>query len=326
MSKTQPLLSIIILSYNTKELTNRCLESIFMPRGLPLASPKAFPPANKLGPLPWGSPSSRHPLSMDSFEIIVVDNASTDGSSEMIRKKFPDVVLIKNAKNVGFGAANNQAVKKARGEYILFLNSDTVVLDSALEKLVNYFQQNKHVNFLGGKLLNEDNSPQASAGPFLSLPVVFLMLFAKGEQLGITRYSPDKPKQVDWISGACILCRKQDFQRLGGFDEDIFLYMEEVELLYRAKQKGMQTWFTPDAQFIHVGSASSREWKNPIMNLYRGLLFFYKKHKSPLEQMLLRMMLIKKSLIGIVIGKLTGNKRILEAYQAGLQVSIGKKV
>lgn len=287
-------LSIITLSYNTKQTTREYLKSLFV----------------SLHDAPF------------SYEVIVVDNASTDGSAAMIRSEFPAVTLLTNKKNIGFGAANNLAVAKARGECVLFLNSDIVILNDAVRKLYDYFNAHKEIDFLGGKLRNSDRAPQASCGPFLTLPIVLLMLFAKGEQLGITRYSPNEAKEVDWISGACVLCRKSDFVSLEGFDEGIFLYMEEVELFYRAKQKGMHVWFTPDAQFIHVGSGSSKEWKTPIMNLYKGLLYFYKKHESPPELFLLRFLLITKALIGIIAGAVFFNKRIFNAYKEGLKVSV----
>lgn len=294
MSKSDPLLSIIILSFNTKELTKKCLRSVY----------------NSLSHAPF------------SFEVLVVDNASTDTSVSMIAKQFPDVVLVQNKQNSGFGAANNQAVKKATGKLIFFLNSDAEVLDSAVEEMVTYITEHPNVHFLGGKLLNIDRTPQASCGPFLNLWVVFMMLFLQGERFGITRYSPDTISEVDWISGACIMCRKKDFSKIDGFDEGIFLYMEEVELLYRAKQKNMHVWFIPHAQFVHVGSGSSKQWKTPIMNLYKGLLYFYAKHESYGKQIVLRLLLATKAVIGIVVGKLVRNTRIYEAYQAGLQVSL----
>ncbi len=294
MFKPKPLLSIITLSYNTKDLTLNCLQSLY----------------KSLEQKPF------------DFEVIVVDNGSSDQSPEIISEKFPQVTLIKNTKNKGYGAANNQAVKQAHGELVFFLNSDTQVLDHAVEKLVSYFNSHPEIDFLGGKLLNTDKTSQASCGPFLTLPIVFLMLFARGEQLGITRYSPAMAKEVDWISGACVLCRKSDFEKLNGFDEGIFLYMEEVELFYRAKQQEMHIWFTPEAKFIHVGSGSSLEWKTPIMNLYKGLLYFYKKHESPTELFLLRFLLMTKALIGIIAGAVFFNKRIFNAYKAGLKTSL----
>ncbi len=285
--------SIIIVSFSTRSMTRACLSSVFL--------------------------SLKR--TVFSYEVIVIDNASTDGSVEMIKKEFPKVILIENKKNTGYGVANNQAAKKAQGELIFFLNSDTVVLDDAIEKLVTYATTHSEVSFLGGKLLNTDNSSQASCGPFLTLPIVFLMLFFKGEQLQITRYSPEMIREVDWISGACILTKRNNFQKLNGFDEGIFLYMEEVELLYRAQKLGMRTFFYPQARFIHVGSGSSKEWKTPIVNLYKGLIYFYKKHKSPAELFLLRFLLVLKALVGLVVGAICFNKRILNAYKDGLRVS-----
>jgi hypothetical protein len=195
-------LSIIIPSFNTKELLDQCLASIF-------ASVK---------PNPF------------SFEVIVVDNSSSDGSVELVKKKYPLVLLLQNKTNLGYGKANNIAMKKARGEYILLLNSDCIVKDKAIENLLN-FASHKH-GFVGGKLFNEDGSEQASCGPFYTLPVVFFMLFFKGDQYHMTRYSPNFSRVVDWVSGACLMGRKEYFVSVGLFDESIFMYMEEIDLLF----------------------------------------------------------------------------------------------
>jgi hypothetical protein len=282
-------LSIIIISYNTKDIILNCLQSIFN---------------SKFG-------------KKYNYEIVIVDNNSNDDSVKEIKKmqiKHKNIVLIENKENSGFGKANNQAVQEAKGDYILLLNSDIETLDNSIGKLFDYFLKNeKKINFLGGKLLNKDLSDQASCGPFFSLPVVFAFLFLKGDSWGLTRESPSKIKQTDWLSGACILTKKTDFNALKGFDTDIFMYMEEVELLYRAKKKGKTVFFYPDARFIHFGSASSNK-SYPIIQVYNGLLYFYKKHKNPLSLIILKFMLQLKALISIFIGKLVKNKYLVNTY------------
>ncbi len=284
-------LSIVIPNYNTKTLLDRCLTSLI----------NSFE----------GSPVS--------YEIIVVDNASTDGSRELLKSKYTRVIKIFNNGNVGYGKANNQAIKKAKGTYVLLLNSDTKVLEHAVVKLYE-FVGSKSMAFAGGKLLNEDGSPQSSCGPFFSIPVVIGALFLKGDSMGFTRYSPTKIRIVDWASGACLMGKKEAFADVGFFDEHIFMYMEEIDFLYRAKQKGYTTYFYPDARFIHTGAASSGERKRPVLNIYRGLVYFYKKHRSIIEQQMLFALLRVKAAIGVLLGKILGNNYLLSTYEEAIRL------
>ena len=261
-------LSIIVPSYNTKILLDRCLNSIY---------------------------ESLKDATID-FEVIIIDNASNDGTIELLSNKYPRVKKILNKENLGYGKANNQGIRKASGEYILLLNSDIIVRNNAIGKLFSFRNPNA---FVGGKLLNEDGSPQASCGPMYTLPIVFAMLFLKGDALGVSRYSPNSIKRVGWISGACILAQKQTFVDADLFDEDIFLYMEEIDLFYRAKREVL---FYPEAEFIHTGSASSGSRKTPVINIYKGLVYFYRKHGSIMEQAILLTMLRTKARLAIALG------------------------
>lgn len=284
-------LSIIIISYSTRKITENCLASIFK--------------------------SLQNPTF--NYEIIVIDNNSQDNSIKMLEsnvKKHKELRLIINKENIGFAKANNQGVKEAKGTYILFLNSDIVVLNDAITLLFDYFRQHDHVNFLGGKLLNEDLSPQPSCGPFYSLPIAFAALFLKGDYWGLTRYSPKEIKEVDWISGACILTKKEYFESINGFDENIFMYMDEIDLLYRAKKDGYKVFVYPNAQFIHLGSASSHGRTQPILQVYKGYSYFYKKHHNNfLTLFMLKTMLKLKSWIALVIGHITNNHYLIETYE-----------
>ena len=222
---------------------------------------------------------------------------------------------------MGFGKANNQGVKTASSEYILFLNSDILVLDDAIEKLYKFYQQHEiSINFLGGKLLNENKSMQPSCGPFYTLPVIFSALFLRGDYWGLTRYSPQETKKVDWVSGACILTKKSYFNSITGFDEAIFMYMDEIDLLYRAQKKGFTTYFYPDARFIHFGSASSGQRKFPIIQVFRGFLYFYKKHYGRPSLLLLKVMLQLKAVIGLGIGFALHNEYLKQTYGKALQI------
>lgn len=290
MEKNDPVLSIIILSYNTEKITRDCLTSIF---------------------------TSLDPKKL-AYEIIVLDNASKDNSTKMLQEmslKHKNLHVILNKENIGFGRGNNQAVKKAKGQYLLLLNSDTLILDNAIEKTFNYYvAHEKTQHFLGIKLLNADKTAQPSAALFFTLPVLFAFLFLKGDTLGVTRTSPDVITKTDWVSGACIMCKKQYFQDINGFDEEIFMYMEEVDLLYRAKQAGFDTYFYPDAKIIHIGSASSNK-TYPILQAYRGFLYFYKKHGNRLSLFLLKIMLKLKAAIAYTIGKVLKNQYLIQTYE-----------
>jgi GT2 family glycosyltransferase len=290
-------LSIIILSYNTAAVTKDCLDSIY------------------------GDLSD----STIPFEIIVVDNASKDTSVAMLttyKKTHSELIVIESHENLGFSKGNNTAAKRARGKYLLFLNSDTIVLDQAIQKLLSYYKKNEDtVQFCGPKLLNTDNSPQPSCGPFYSLPVVFGALFLKGDYWGLTRSSPNETKQVDWVSGACILTKKEHFDKLNGFDEQIFMYMEEIDLLYRAKKLGMHTSIFPESRFIHLGSASSGGKTYPILQVYNGFLYFYKKHHSPFAVGILKGMLQLKAITSILIGKITQSTYLTDTYEKAYRIA-----
>lgn len=290
-------LSIVIVSYNTKKITQDCLESIN--RSLTKSKIK--------------------------YEIVVADNSSKDGSdvllSKMAQNRTNHLIYFQTGKNLGFGLGNNFAVRKTRGKYILLLNSDTVVLNRAIEKLYHYYVENeKEVHFAGAKLLNRDFSPQPSAARFFSLPVVFAALFLKGDYYGLTRFSPNKAQKVDWVSGACIMTKKSIYHRLGGFDRDIFMYMEEVDLLYRAAKRGYSTYFYPSAQIIHFGSASSGGKTFPILQVYKGFIFFYKKHLSIFHLLVLHLILKLKALVALIIGRIRNNRYLIETYGQAFKI------
>lgn len=286
-------LSIIIISYNTKETTLDCLHSV----------------AESL---------KNSPI---KYEILVVDNASTDGTLDEIRNSKFEIRIIQNTRNLGFAKANNQAVELAEGAHILLLNSDTIVLDSAISRMYNFFVQNPHIHFLGPKLFNKDLTPQASSAPFYTLPVVFAALFLKGDHWGASRSSPDKTIKTDWVSGACIMTKKEYYDKIRGFDEGIFMYMDEVDLLYRAQKAGFNTYFYPSAHFIHLGSASSNGKTYPILQVYKGFLYFYRKHYSHTSLILLKIMLQLKALIALIIGYIIKSEYLKKTYAEAFKLA-----
>ena len=285
-------LSVIIVSFNTKKLLDDCLASLFKSlRGESL-----------------------------QVEVIVVDNVSTDGTREMLAKKYPKVVTILNNENIGFGRANNQGIRKAKGEYILLLNSDTLIPNHAITKLYEFTKKHPR-SFVGPKLLNMNRTPQTSCGPFFSLPVVFAALFLKGDVIGLTRSSPRKTRRVDWISGACIMAAKKLFMDDLLFDEKIFMYMEEIDLLMRAKKKGYGTYFYAGSPIIHLGGRSSvNKRTGPVLNIYKGLLYVYNKHCSKRAFIALKFLLRLKALLLIGLGVITGSRYLKTTYAEALKL------
>lgn len=291
MTGEAPELSIIIVSYNTKTITLNCLESI--DRSL-----------------------KNERL---SYEIIIWDNDSKDGSVEALKDyslKHPHVSVFPSKENIGFGRGNNRAVEHARGTYLLLLNSDTIIINDAVAQMLKYYKEHEDtVQFLGPKILNKDGTDQPSAAPFYTPPVVFAALFLRGDYLGISRYSPNKIKKVDWLHGACIMTKSTYYDALHGFDESIFMYMEEVDLAYRADKLGYSCYFYPGARITHLGSMSSGGRTFPILQVYKGFLWFYKRHYGPFSMLLLKSMLKLKALLAFAIGKLTRNTYLINTYE-----------
>ena len=281
-------LSIIIPSYNTKHLTGRCLRSII----------------------------ETLKKSSLTYEIIVIDNASHDGSVEMLNTQFPQVIKILNKENIGYGSANNMGLHRAKGKYALMLNSDIDALNGSLDRLFAFAVAHPK-SFVGGKLFNEDGSLQPSCGPMFTLEYVFLMLFCQGDTLRITRYSPNHSKRVGWVSGACLLGTKESFYDVGLFDSQIFMYMDEIEFLYRASKKGYHVFFTPLARFIHTGAASSGNKRSPVINIFRGFMYFYRKHRTPFEVAVLKIILNVKAGVAIFIGHILNNHDLVHIYEEG---------
>lgn len=288
-------LSIIIVNFNTASLLQKCLASII--------------------------DNNQELIVKNNLEIIVIDNCSTDESREVVKKNYPHVKLLVNNTNLGFGKANNQGIEKAQGEYILLLNTDTFAKQGALENLLSFARKQQTPCFIGGKLFNENGTSQPSCGPFYNFAVIFAMLFLKGDKWGLTRFSPNKITQTDWVSGACLLGKKENFENVGMFDENIFMYMDEIDFLYRAKKKRYKVIFYPDAHFTHLGSASSEGNKEPVLNIYRGLIYFYYKHHPLWQRFLLIFMLKLKALIAFLIGFLTNNHYLKNTYAKALKLA-----
>jgi hypothetical protein len=235
--KTAPVLSIIIVNWNSLDYLRECLRSIFC--GVPF------------------SPS----------EVIVVDNYSSEDPTVPIRAEFPAVKVIRSATNLGFSAANNLGFRHSSGQYLLFLNPDTVIIDSALSTLLSVFAQLPDAGILGCMLLNWNKTVQTSCvqrfPTILNQLLDFEYLQSRWPRSPIWGIAPliarsPQPVRVEVISGACLLMARDAFQQLGGFSESYFMYAEDVDLCYRARAIGRMAYYTGEAQVVHYGGGSSR--------------------------------------------------------------------
>jgi GT2 family glycosyltransferase len=223
-------------------------------------------------------------------ELIVVDNASRDGSAAMVADEFPHVVLLVNSDNPGYGAASNQAIRAARSPYVLLLNSDTGLQSGALQALARYLDEHPRAAIAGPRLINPDGSLQPSCFAFPTPLHLFLQESTLGRMIGILplireRYlrtwSHGQARQVPWVLGAALAIRQEPFLNLGGFDETYFMWLEEVDLCCRLQAAGWQTHFTPDATIMHIGGASTRQQKADMsVQYFLSLVHFYRKHYS----------------------------------------------
>ncbi len=292
------VLSIITLNYKKVDLTINCIKSLYAQFG------------EKFG--------------NNTIELIIVDNASGDGSVEVLKKtihqeKYKNIHVSANSENAGFGKGCNLGAKTAKGKYILFLNNDTFVKDKGIYDMVTFLDQHQEAAILGGQLCNMDGSKQSSTGNFYTLPRVFMFL------LGLQRYklidnSPGTVSKVDWVKGGFFMIRADVFHKLKGFDENIFMYTEDMELCYRAAIAEYATYFYPHAKVLHVDQGSSSR-TFAIINIYENLLYFYKKHRSNNEYIFLKTLLKTKALFLYAIGKIFKNDYLSQTYEKALKVS-----
>ena len=229
-------LSIVIVNWNTKQILDDCLKSVY-----------------------------EQTKNID-FETIVVDNASEDGSVEMVREKYPQAILIANDKNVGFAAANNIGFKVCQGEYVLLLNSDTIVLDNALEKTLAYARTKPKYGVISCKVLNDDHTLQPNCFMYPSLLnyTLFLLglykLFPNSRFFGrekMTWWDYSDNRDVDVVVGCFMLVRKDALLETGPMDEGYFMYSEEVDWCVRFNKNNWKIGFYHEAEIIHLGGASA---------------------------------------------------------------------
>lgn len=296
-------LSIIIVSYNTKELLKQCLQSVF----------------------------EDLKRSTISTEVIVVDNGSNDGSVEMVKRltglkaKEVKAKAIENKDNVGFARANNQGAKIASGRHILFLNSDTIVGPHTLQTMVEFMDQHSNVGIASCQLRNIDGSIQPQGGSLPRLSTVAIWAFFLDDipilhnilpsyQLRRESFFVGFPKCIGWVSGAAMWVRHEAWEKLRGFDEEIFMYGEDVDLCYRVHKADFDVMINPEVSVMHKGHGSGGGvgW---VTGEVRGLRRLFEKQKPNWEMPLIKTILfLGMSLRWFIFGILKQNEALKHAY------------
>ena len=284
---TTPLLSIIVVSYNTREMTLECLRSVYAETTLP-------------------------------FELIVIDNASEDGSAEAIAAEFPQARMMAETVNHGFALANNVAAKQARGEYVLLLNPDTLVLDAALDRLHAFAQTRPKAGIWGGRTVFADHSLNPySVWQRMTIWNIFC------RTAGLARFFRNSPlfnaeayggwdrsdvREVDIVTGCLFLIRRADWETLGGFDTTYIMYGEEADLCLRARdQLDARPTMTPDSTIVHYGGASEKVLSDKMVRLLKAKSELIKRHfpswQRPVARALFLAWPFSRSLFARLVGR-----------------------
>lgn len=261
MINHQPEVSIIIVNYNVKELLLKCIASVYC-------------------------------YCKTSFEIILIDNNSTDDSVETVRKHYPQTIIIDNKFNAGFPKANNQGIAISKGDYIFLLNPDTELLNDSITELINYLKSNNDVSLLAPRLLNADLSIQYSIQPFITvreiiLETFFLHQFYKNRK-SYFRKPIDKPIEVEALSGAAILMNKNVITKIGMLDEDLF-WTEDMEFCYRAHKHGLKIIYYPHTSILHhVGASGKKNLKVMLSKQVLTKITYFRKNHTNLAFQVVR--------------------------------------
>jgi N-acetylglucosaminyl-diphospho-decaprenol L-rhamnosyltransferase len=291
-------LSIIIVSWNTRDLLAACLESLY-----------AYPPEGF------------------SYEVLVVDNASADGSAALVRQAFPQVQLIESGANLGFARGNNLGIERSNGRYLLLLNPDTELRPGALTQLLLFMENQPKAGGAGSRLLNPDGSLQISCHPLPSLSrelsrLLHLDYFPPYYgSYNMHRWPTAVPRQVDIVQGASFIVRRVVLDRVGLLDDSYFMYSEEVDLCYRIHQAGWPLYWLPTSQVVHYGGQSTRQVAGQMfIELYRGKVHYFRKNEGALATAVYKAILALATLPRLpllLIGRLLPGERGAAAQRLG---------
>lgn len=281
-------LSIVIVNWNTRDLLMGCLDALS------------------------GSAEGV------SYEVIVVDNASTDGSVDRVKRDFPEVRLLPNASNMGFCAGTNQGIRVSSGRYVLLLNSDTEVRAGALAKMVRYMDRHPEVGIAGPKLRSRDGSLQWSCGiPPSILTELFnkMLLHILFPFYKLGWWDHRETRTVGWVSGACLMARRAMLDRIGLLDEGMYMFYDDVELCLRARRTGWHVVYLPSSEVIHVGGQSvQQDFGRMLVISQQSTFYFFQKHYPGLDLCLLRLFtvgeMVLRSLLWGGIGLIRSARRM----------------
>ncbi len=299
-------LSVVILSYNTKDITSICLGKL--KASLDYCQ-------KKLG---------------NKIEVIVVDNNSEDGSAAMIKADFPWVKLLALKENTGFSKGSNIGMRESKSPFILLLNSDVYLEEESLYKAMAYFRVNLNCDVLGCKLKYASGKFQPSAGnlPNLANSIFWILGISALPIIGRLTFPfhPNyqqffsKAHQVGWVTGAFFMLKRKVFEKTSGFDENLFMYLEEVEWCKRIRDYGFKVWYTPQFEVVHLHGASSKSYPQVLyINELKGIKYFFKKH-YPIRSVLLKFFLVFGTTLRIIAFSLLGKTKRARAYMEGLWV------
>lgn len=250
-------LSIIMINYNTKDLLINCLNSIF------------------------------NNFKNNSYEVIVVDNASSDGSAEFIKNSLPSIFLIENEENKGFGQANNQAAKISTGDILFFLNPDTLIKENIFQKIIDIFEKNPSIGIVAPRLILPDGQLQPWAYGYEEGPLELIR--NKFKKAPLNYKQNDLPFEADWVSGAALAIKRDVFNKIEGFDTNFFMYFEDRDLCYRVKKIGYKILVLPEIKVIHFGGKSLTKNKERKKIYYQAQNYYWKKHYGYLKSIFWRL-------------------------------------
>lgn len=315
-------LSICIVNWNARNFLIDCLQSIYKSR-----------------------PSLK-------FEIILVDNASSDNSIPLVKKKYPTIMTISSETNDGFAAGNNVAIKHSSGKFVLLLNPDTLVSPGSLDLIVKFMDSNRQIGVCGGKLFHpETGCIEASARSFPTLiPLIWHLFYLDRlfpfspffNKYTMNHLSSSKVREVDWVTGACLLVRREVIDQVDGLDENFFMYCEDLEWCYRIKRAGWKVFYYPSVEIAHYRGQSSKLRKNhrsdslSVWGAQRytsSILYFYAKHYGKRRTFLLRIIIVISSLFkaglwlfgGCLLHSWTVLWRRAWSYLSTIPIALGQK-
>jgi N-acetylglucosaminyl-diphospho-decaprenol L-rhamnosyltransferase len=282
--QVSPLLSIVIVSWNTRDLLAQCLQSVAAEVAADFAT--------------------------ETVETFVVDNVSSDDTVAHLRTHFPWVRLLENQANLGFAAANNQALARCQGRYVLLLNPDTRLMPAALRELVNFLEQTPTAGAAGSRLLNPDSTLQLSCYPEPTLRRELWRLFHLDRLhpyalYPVQQWPTNQPRRVDTVQGAALLVRRTVLDQVGFLDPDYFMYTEEVDLCTRIRRAGWQIFWVPTSAVIHYGGQSTRQAAAAMfLRLYESKIHYFRKHHGRLAAQGYKGVLVAASLTRLLLSPL----------------------